>query len=306
MSWRRQGRRPSLIRLFVLKLSPAVRGASWMLAAAFSYSVAGALVRYISADISVFVLAFMRSVIALIMFSPMIVRYARLGHGALRTPQLPLHILRAALTYAAIVFWYFGVSHMPLSDYHALQFTLPLFTLAFTAIFLREKIGSTGWIAVSIGLVGALVIIRPGFTVFGIGAVFAIASTVSYGLVNVMVRVLTRTDSASLIVVYTNMLMLPLSIGPAIWFWTPPSLAQWPFVIGVGVFSTLGMTFLTRAIGTAATRVVQPFDFARLPFAAVLAFVFFGEVSDIWTWAGAMVIFFAGSFVLRRERKKPA
>ena len=273
-----------------------------MLAAAFSYSVAGALVRYVSADISVFVLAFMRSVIALVMFAPLMLRVGRCG---LRTTQFPLHILRAVVTYAAIMFWYLGVSTMPLADYHALQFTLPLFTLMFTAIFLREKIGSTGWIAVSIGLVGALVIIRPGFTVFGIGAAFAISSTVSYGLVNVMVRVLTRKDSAGLIVITTNLLMLPLSVGPAIWFWTTPSAAQWPFVIGVGVFSTLGMAFLTRAIGAADTRVVQPFDFARLPFAAALAYVLFCEVSDIWTWVGAMIIFFAGSFVLRRERRRP-
>jgi drug/metabolite transporter (DMT)-like permease len=282
------------------KLSPAVRGASWMLAAAFSYSIAGALVRHISVDISVFVLAFMRSVIALILFAPMMLRVGRSG---LRTTQIPLHILRAAVTYAAIMFWFLGVSAMPLSDYHALQFTLPLFTLAFTAIFLREKIGSTGWIAVSIGMVGAMIIIRPGFTEFGIGAIFAISSTVSYGLVNVMVRVLTRKDSAGLTVIYTNALMLPLSIGPAIWFWTTPTLAQWPFVIGVGVFSTLGMTFLARAISAADARVVQPFDFARLPFAAALAYIFFGEVSDIWTWVGAAIIFFAGSFVMRRERR---
>lgn len=271
-----------------------------MLAAAFSYSVAGALVRYISADISVFVLAFMRSVVALVMFAPLMFRVGRRG---LRTAQFPLHILRAVITYGAIMFWFLGVSFMPLADYHALQFTLPLFTLTFTAIFLREKIGSTGWIAVGVGLAGALVIIRPGFTVFGVGAAFAIASTVSYGLVNVMVRVLTRTDSAGLIVITTNGLMLPLSVGPAIWFWTTPTAAQWPFVIGVGVFSTLGMTFLTRAIGAADARVVQPFDFARLPFAAALAWVFFGEVSDIWTWTGAAIIFFAGSFVLRRERR---
>lgn len=277
-----------------------------MLAAAFSYSVAGALVRFVSDDISVFVLAFMRSVIALAMFAPMIIRTGRMGLGGLRTSQITLHVIRAAVTYAAIMFWYLGVSSMPLADYHALQFTLPLFTLAFTAIFLREEIGSTGWIAVAIGMVGALVIIRPGFTVFGVGAAFAIASTVSYGLVNVMVRVLTRKDSASLIVVYTNTLMLPLSIGPAIWFWTTPTLAQWPLVIGVGVFSTLGMTFLTRAIGSADARVVQPFDFARLPFAAGLAFFLFGEVSDVWTWVGATIIFFSGCFVLRRERKKPA
>ena len=277
-----------------------------MLAAAFSYSVAGALVRYVSDDISVFVLAFMRSVIALVMFAPMIVRTGRHGLSGLRTTQFPLHVVRAAVTYAAIMFWYLGVSAMPLADYHALQFTLPLFTLAFTAIFLREQIGSTGWIAVAIGMAGALVIIRPGFAVFGIGAVFAISSTVSYGLVNVMVRVLTRKESAGLIVVFTNSLMLPLSIGPAIWFWTTPTLAQWPFVIGIGVFSTLGMAFLTRAIGAADTRVVQPFDFARLPFAAMLAYVLFGEMSDIWTWVGATIIFFAGSFVLRRERKKPA
>ena len=98
-----------------------------MILAAFSYALTGVVVRQLTGDFSVFEVAFFRCVIAVFLIAPLVLRSSAAGF---RTIQLPMHIWRVALTYAGIMCWFYGVSVIPLSDYYALQFTLPLFTIA--------------------------------------------------------------------------------------------------------------------------------------------------------------------------------
>jgi len=130
----------------------------------------------------------------------------------------------------------------------------------------------------------------------------ALATALSFATVNTLVKVMSRRESASVLVIYTNLLGLALALVPALLDWRTPSWADAPWILGMGAFGTAAQFCITRAIAVADARVVQPFDFARLPFAAAIGYVFFGEVFDPWTWIGAVIIFGAGYFVLWRER----
>lgn len=281
------------------QLSAALRGAGWMLLAGASYAVTGAIVRHLADSFSVLELALLRSLIALLIFLPMIVRS---GPAMLRTTKLHVHALRAGMTYGGILCWFYGVSTIPLADYHALAFTLPLFTMAMAAMFLGQRVAVANWAAVAVGFGGALVILRPGFESVNLGAVAALAAALSFAMVNTLVKVLSRTDPASVQVIYSNLLVMPLALVPAVFDWRTPGWPDLPWIVAMGAFGTIAQFCITRAIAVADARVVQPFDFARLPIAAAIGYVFFAEVSDPWTWIGAVIIFGAGYTALWRER----
>ena len=270
-----------------------------MLLAAASYAITSAIVRHLGDSFSVLELTFLRCLIALLIFLPMIVRA---GPAMLRTSQFPLHALRAGITYTGILCWFYGVGAIPLSDYHALVFTMPLFTMGLAAAVLGQRVAAANWIAVAIGFGGALVILRPGFAAVNLGAVAALGAAFSFALVNTLVKVLSRKDPASVQVIYSNLLMMPLALVPALFDWRTPGWADLPWIVAMGAFGTLAQFCITRAIAAADARVVQPFDFARLPIAAAIGYVFFAEVFDPWTWVGAVIIFGAGYYVLWRER----
>jgi len=270
-----------------------------MLLAAFSYAMTGALVRQLADGFSVFEVAFFRCVIAVFMIAPLVMRSSAAGF---RTSQLPMHTLRVSLTYAGIMCWFYGVSVIPLSDYYALQFTMPLFTIAAAVLFLGQRADARTWLAVGVGFCGAVIILRPGVIALSLGALAAVGAAVLFAGVNTCVKVLSRNEDTNVIMFYANVLIIPISLVPALFDWRTPGRADWPWLVGVGVFGTLAQYAITRAITVADARVVQPFDFTRLPFAAALGYLFFGEVSDIWTWVGAVVIFGAGSYALARER----
>lgn len=280
--------------------APAVRGAAWMMVAGLSYAVTGALVRIVAADYPVFEIVFLRCVIALIVLTPMI---RRLGLAALKTEQLSMHALRAVVGYIGILCWFYGVNLIPLADYYALQFTMPLFTIAGAALLLREAVGRKAWIAVAVGFLGALVILRPGLSAVSAGGLAALGAAVMFASANICIRVMSRKDHARVIVVYSNLLVLPLALVPALFDWVTPAWQDVPGIIGIGVFGTLAQFGITRAVGIAEARIVQPFDFARLSFAAVIGWLLFHEAVDGFTWLGAVIIFCAAYYVLRQETR---
>jgi drug/metabolite transporter (DMT)-like permease len=271
-----------------------------MVLAAACYVATGALVRHLAGAVPVFELAFLRALITLVLFLPYAVHAGRAG---LATRQLPLHGLRAIFTYGGIVFWFFGVSAIPLSDYYALYFSMPLFTIAGAALALREPVPAASWIAVAVGFAGAIVMLRPGLIAVDVGALCALASAFAYAASNVATKALSRRDSAALIVLYSSVLVLLVGLAPALWVWRTPAWSEVPFIVALGVVSSVAQYCYTEAIASADARVVQPFDFCRLPFAAALGYFLFGETSDLWTWVGAVIIFAAGYAALQRERR---
>lgn len=290
--------------LLRLQESSAAIGACWMLCAALMYTITGAMVRHLAAEFSVFEVGFFRSIIAVAMLLPFALgRNWRTARERLRTQKFPLHVLRTVLAYIGIMCWFYAVSHIPLANYYALQFLTPLFTMAGAALILGERTSYRHWLAALVGLAGALVILRPGLIEISLGALAAVGAALFFASTNWTVRVLSRTDSARVILTYGNLLLIPMSLIPALPVWVTPSWTDLMWLCGVGVVGTIAQFSITRAVGAADARIVQPIDFTRLPFAAAIGWIAFGEVSDLWTWVGAVIIFAATSYVLRLERR---
>jgi drug/metabolite transporter (DMT)-like permease len=271
-----------------------------MILAGLGYTLASVCTRELSSDYSTAQLAFMRAVIALGFVAPLILRN---GISVMKTDVFPLHLLRSFFTYGGMMCWFYAVSVIPISDYTALLYFQPIFTILFAMLILREKAGPRTWAAVAVAFVGALIILRPGFQDISLGMIATLATALLFAGVNTCMKFLSRTDSAAVMVAYVSILMLVLSAVPAWLYWTDPVLADAPAILGIGIFALLGQYAITRAIAVADARVIQPFDFSRLITAALLGWIVFGETSDAYTWAGALVIFCASYYVIVFERK---
>lgn len=269
-----------------------------MLLAAFCYTVTGAVVRYLADSVPVFEVIFFRSLIAVALMAPLVMRS---GLSGFKTTRFPLHLLRLVLMYAGFLAWFYGVTLIPLADYYALQFLMPIFTIAGAVLFLGEHANWRHMAAIAVGFAGALIILRPGLIEISLGALGAIGAAVTFASVNVCSRVLSRTDSVTMIVTYSNLMVLPLSLLPALPGWITPDWTEAMWILCIGVVGTLGQFSITRAVAVADARIVQPFDFARLPFAAVIGYFVFDEIADGFTWTGAVIIFAAATYVLRIE-----
>jgi len=284
----------------LLNLPPVVAGPAWMILAGTGYTLASVCTRELSSDYSTAQLAFMRAVIAIAFIAPMI---ARNGISAMKTTVFPIHAVRACLTYGGMMCWFYAVSVIPISDYTALLYIQPIFTILLAMLILGEKAGPRTWGAIAVAFAGALIILRPGFQEINLGMLAALATGVLFAGVNTCMKTLSRTDTAAVMVAYVSILMLVFSAVPAWLYWTDPVWSDGPAILGVGVFALLGQYSITRAIAVADARVVQPFDFSRLITAAIIGWVVFGESSDIYTWIGALVIFCASYYVIVFERK---
>ena len=258
------------------------------------------MARYLGDGYSAFEIAFIRSVIGVMMIAPMLVGA---GNRAFHTKQFGRHVLTTLFTYIAIVFWYYGATRMLVAEFFALQFTTPLFTISLAMLVLRERVSAANWIATLAGFAGVLVILRPGVMEVTLAALATLACAVGYASVNTIIKVVTRTESSIVIVFYVNLLMVPLSLPMAALRWRTPDWDDAWLIAGIAVFSTVAFLGVARAISATAARVVQPINFLRMPIAAVFGLIFFGELPDPWTWAGACIIFGGAYYVVTRETR---
>lgn len=284
-------------------LTPAIEGGLWMIGGGAGVTAMVTIVRYFAGEYSPFELLFFRNVIGLMIMLPWVVKIARGGGRALVSRIPLLQVTRMAFSYVAMLSWFFAVMLIPLADAVALHFTLPLFTTLGAALILKERLDLPRLAAMGVAFAGVLIILRPGLQAFSPAALLVLLSAAAYGATNLTLRALADHDPPNLTVLYGVALMAPFSLVPALFDWRTPVLADVPLLIGLGAAGVVAQLCLTRSFKAAAASVVIPYDFLRLPMSAAAAYVFFSESLDAYTWAGALVIFGATTYIVRRESK---
>jgi drug/metabolite transporter (DMT)-like permease len=284
----------------IARASPATRGALWMVLAAGLAALMAGLIRFLSATLHPFEIAFIRSFLGLVFIAPWLLRA---GLPAARTNRLPLFSIRAVVGAVAMLSWFYGLALMPLADAVALSFTAPLFATAGAAIFLGEHVRARRWTATAIGFCGAMVILRPGTESLTFGALVVLVSAATMAAAGLMVKELSRTEPAKVIVFYMVLFMSPLTLVPALFVWHWPSLGEFIWLIALSAVATAANFATTRALVEADISVVASFDFVRLPATAILAYFAFAEVPDRWTWIGGAAIAASTLYIVLREAK---
>jgi drug/metabolite transporter (DMT)-like permease len=175
-------------------------------------------------------------------------------------------------------------------------------------VLLKERIGPRRWAATAVGFAGVLIVLQPGAEAFSLGGLLAIGSALLFALSMCIIKLLSKTETPTQIVFYMNLIMTPLSLGPAIVFWSFPSWIELGLLIAIGLIAVLGHFSMARALSLAEASALMPLDYTRLPFAILIGYFAFGEFPGVWTWVGGTIIIGSALYIARREmrvRKAP-
>lgn len=271
------------------------------------------IMKYVGGQIPALQVAWARVFFQMIFTLPIVL--FRQGTGGLVPRPLGLQVWRGLFLSGTIVAFTFAIVLMPLADAIALVFIAPLVVTALSAIVLGEVVGLRRWTAVVIGLVGALIIIRPGSGLFGLAAILPLIAALSYACYLIVTRRLTHVSAPMSTHFFTALvgtiaLGLPLAVGLAVELpiVTPmaPSAVQWGLLVIVGVISSASHLVIIYAYGRAPVSVLAPLTYLEIVGATMFGYLVFGDLPDIWTLVGVAVIIASGSYVVMRAGRREA
>ncbi|MEX2453428.1 MAG: DMT family transporter [Rhodospirillaceae bacterium] len=267
--------------------APASQGVALMFMSAMCYALTFITVKHLGETFSVYQLVLFRTFLGTLAMMPWVMRA---GIGALRTRRWFIYGLRGAAVYTGNLCWFYALTQITLADATALSFIAPLFAVVILAVWLREKLDAARLAALVIGIGGALVIIRPGFAEIHIATLGMIYTAIAYGAAMACTRALTLTENSNAVVFYMVALNLPVSFIPGVMHWTAPDWADLPLIAAFGLLSLYSQSLMTKSFALAEAVVVMPTFYLQLPLVALLGFVLFGQVPEIWLVPGAVLI----------------
>ncbi len=284
-------------------------------------------IKWISGSYSIHQIVLIRSLIAI----PVTLAIARFDGGwqGLKTRRPLLHLTRGLLIVIANMCYFLALAAMPLADTMALFFAAPLFITALSVPILGEKVGLRRWLAVWIGMAGVVVMLRPAAGMVQLAAVLPVVAAAAYALMQMLTRRLGVTDRATAMALYNQLtfVFVATAIGLAIgdgrfagsenasldfllraWRW--PTLPAAATMIFCGLCIAVGSYLLSQAYRLAQASAVAPFEYTALPWGVLLGFLIWGDVPDLTTVIGTVLVVGSGLYVLyreniRRQRRAP-
>jgi len=292
-------------RMQLSALSPTTRGFLWALCAGLSFQAANASMRALSLAIDPMQAQFLRYFVGILPLVPMII--AAGGLHRLWPESIKGQVWRSGLHTLGLILWFTALPHMPLADMTAISFTNPLFVLIGAAWLLKEPMNPARWVAVAVGFAGVLVIVGPGIA--GTGGwynLLMLASAPVFAASFLVTKVLTRRDSAAVIVLWQTLLITLMSVPLAIPVWVSPTPGQWGLSLIGGIAGTAGHYFLTRSFASADISATQSVKFVDLLWAALLGWLAFNDTLRPTTLLGGAVIVASIVGLERYERRAAA
>lgn len=228
---------------------------------------------------------------------------ATAGSRALLRVRWSLHVLRGVLGVAMMAAFAYALRYMPLSTAYAIFFVAPLLITALSVPFLGEHVGPRRWVAIGVGLVGVLVVLRPtGEGVLSLAGIAVLVAALGYAVSAITVRVLARTDSTQAMMVWL-LAMMALGAGAIAWpDWVPLRSTDAWLILGVGIAGALGQYAITEAFRLGEASLIAPLEYTALLWGVILDATLWGVLPDSVTWLGAAIIIASGLYLLHRER----
>lgn len=238
---------------------------------------------------------------------PILVIVWQLGGFAVpSTRRWRLHLLRGLLAITAQLSFFTGLRYLGLAEATAIAFAAPLMVTALSVPLLGEKVGPRRWAAVAVGFAGVLIMVRPGPESFQAAALLILLAAFSYAMIMLTTRMLARSDSNAAILLFGSSTSLALSVLLLPFAWKTPDLADFAVFAALGLTGGTGMFFITQAYRHAPAAVVAPFEYVALVVAAILGFLVWREIPDLYVWLGAAVVIGAGIYIFYRETELKA
>ncbi|MER9103537.1 DMT family transporter [Mesorhizobium sp. M0518] len=280
------------------------KAAFWMalsIASFLGMTVAG---RATTAELNVFQVLELRSVIGFFILLPLVMTSG--GFQAMRTRRPIAHIARNVIHYTGQAAWLYALTLIPLAVLISIEFTTPIWTAILAVIFLDERLNRPKLAAIGLGLIGVVIIVRPGVGSIDPGHLVVLGAAACFGISVVTIKSLTRTDSVVRIICWMLIIQSIVGLIPALYTWRNPPLELWPWIVLIAFTGMSSHFCMARALGHADATIVSPMDFLRVPLSALIGWLLYSEQIDAFTAGGALLILMGNLLNLQRRPMKPA
>jgi len=273
---------------------------AYTLISIFFFSFMGIFIRKSSENIHIMEVIFFRNLLACLIIIPVM---SSSGLASFKMNRPGLFVWRAIFVSIGMFSGFSAITLIPLAQATAISFTTPIFVTILAVFLLGEVIKFRRVAAIFVGFIGMLIIVQPGVGSISLGIILAFIGAFFHSINLLIVKKLTANESANAIVVWMVIMLVPISLVPAIFVWEWPSALTWLYLWCLAFCGTVGHSFFTRAYSLADITSLQPFQFIKLPMIAFLAWVIFSELPLYWTWLGGLIIFSSTVYITRREAK---
>ena len=280
------------------RLPDNLKGIAFLMLASVVLSLMALIIKLLGQHLHITQILLLRQIGMFIMIAPAILRNFP---AALVSERPGLQLLRVFCALVAMLFGFTAIIHMPLAEATAIFFAKSFFVTIFAVFFLAESVGVYRWGAVLFGFVGVLVMLQPGtdnFSIYGLASLVGAAGAAG---VMVLLRLLSRSDSAVTIMSYGSLGVGVVMVLPGIYFWQAPTSREWFLIAALGVVSYFGQKCNIFAYKHGEASLLASLDYVRLLWATAFGFLVFNQFPGLSTWFGAAIVIAAAIFTIYRE-----
>lgn len=273
------------------------RGAIFLLLAEFLLAVMAALIKHLATDIPHEMLVFSRNLFGLLALLPWLLYR---GVGTLKTDRLRVHIQRAVVGLTAMYGYFYVLAYLPLAEAVLVKLSAPFFLPIIAFIWLQERIHTRTVMAILLGFLGVVFVLRPGSDTFHPAALVGLGAAALAALAKVTIRDMADTEPTHRVVFYFALIGTLVSAVPLLWGWQTPPVHTWIWLILIGITGTLGQLLMTYAYQIANPGQVGPYTYASVIYAALLGWAFWNEALLITTLIGSLLIVASGILNIKK------
>lgn len=277
------------------------RGIVLMIVGLAMFSIGEGMVKYLATQYEIVQIVWARytfhALLFLIIFS---------GTGIRRqiaTTRPLLQLGRSILLLTATAFFFTAVSYLTLAEATSINFVSPLLVTAFSIPLLGEHVGIRRWLAIVVGFVGVLIIVRPGLGVMHWAAILPLGTATCYGLYQILTRIAARTEDTRTSLFWTSAVGVIVTSAVVPFWWTAPGPFAWTLMVGTGLFFGFGHYLLIKGFEVAPASMLAPFIYTQLVWVTIIGYIVFGNFPDWFTLLGGVVVIASGLYVWHRETR---
>jgi len=273
-----------------------------LLAATLVIALSDSLAKWLSATYPISQIIFVRTLLGLLLVTLFILVFGKFSD--LRSRRLHWHGVRAALITVTMLGVYYALANIPMVEVESIGHAAPFFVALFSPWFLRERVTGHNWLAIAVGFIGILIILRPDPERFHVAHVYMLFCAAAYAALILIARKISDTESVLAINFYIYPLTVLVTAFIAQDVWVPPTPADWGMFLMQGLFATAAVLLFIAGVRHVEATLAATLDYATLIWVSIIGFTVWGELPDAFTAAGILLIVASGIYVVRHSTRE--
>ena len=214
--------------------------------------------------------------------------------------NLSIQLLRSIFLFLSTICFFYAISVLSLAEALTLAFVYPMISTLLSSVILKESVGYRRWIAVFLGFIGALIVLRPGFAIIHLASLAGLGTGIAYAFYVISTKKLSA-DSPFLTLTFSGLVGAVIISFFVPFVWITPSYQQWTIMFALAVAGTLGHFFLILSLKFADASKLAPLGYFEIVTNIIIGYYFFGDFPDFWIWLGLIIIISSGIYISIRE-----